>query len=149
MTAFALSLLAFIWLTIIMESTQGQLAQVWVATVVAVSAICMARPLFFEFTATVARHQESADTLPPPESLVGAILQCSYNVVGIFNHKQSFLHLFLTKNYLKNFIYKIQIGLGFLLLYFLDDLGIGYGWINYCLLASVFVSIPTVCLVRQ
>ena len=116
MATFALSLLAFIWLTIIMESTQGQLAQVWVATVVAVSAICMARPLFFEFTATVARHQENADTLPPPESLVGAILQCSYNVVGIFTHKHSLFieNLLIPHQQLPKISYiKIRLGLDF------------------------------------
>ena len=84
MVTFGLSLLAFVWLTLVMETTQAQLGQVWAATVMAVSAICSARPLFFEFTAAVTRRDlNSGNSLPPPESLVGAVLQFSYNVVGI------------------------------------------------------------------
>ena len=36
----------------------------------------------------------------------------------------------------------------FLSLYFLEDYGIGYSWINYSLLLSIFVSIPIVAMAK-
>ena len=42
-----------------------------------------------------------------------------------------------------------QVGVLFLSFYFLEDYGIGYSWINYSLLLSIFVSIPIVAMAKQ
>jgi len=57
---------------------------------------------------------------PAPEALVGAVLNAGFNLVGVI----------------------------FLSLYFLEDYGIGYSWINYSLLLSIFVSIPIVAMAK-
>jgi len=58
---------------------------------------------------------------PAPEALVGAVLNAGFNLVGVL----------------------------FLSLYGLEDYGIGYSWINYSLLLSIFVSIPIVAMAKQ
>merc|ERR1712111_246341 len=58
---------------------------------------------------------------PAPEALVGAVLNAGFNLVGVL----------------------------FLSLYGLEDYGIGYSWINYCLLLSIFVSVPIVAMAKQ
>jgi len=58
---------------------------------------------------------------PAPEALVGAALNAGFNLVGVL----------------------------FLSFYFLEDYGIGYSWINYSLLLSIFVSIPIVAMAKQ
>lgn len=58
---------------------------------------------------------------PAPEGLVGALLNAGFNLVGVI----------------------------FLSLYFLEDYGIGYSWINYALVISIFMSIPIVGLAKQ
>jgi len=58
---------------------------------------------------------------PAPEGLVGALLNAGFNLVGVI----------------------------FLSLYFLEDYGIGFSWINYALVISIFMSIPIVGLAKQ
>jgi len=117
MIVLGLALLCLLWLTLTIERGLllpfvSKVQAVWVSTIVGITLVCATRSLFFEFTAQVAR--------PAPESLVGALLNAAFNVVGVI----------------------------FLSLYFLEDYGIGYSWINYTLCASIFVSIPIVGLVK-
>ena len=101
------------------------------------------RPLFFEFTSEI--------SYPVPEGLIGGILNAGFNLVY---YKKLCI---IPPNYMIDILLKwilnyiswinFQVGVIFLAVFYFPQ--IGFSWMNYALVSSIFISLPLIMFSKE